>query len=346
MKDNWKAYLEDDAGAIFDNGIVDNFGNPERESRVSTVGNTIMDLSQFGLIGIHGDDACDFMQNLFCNDVRDVTEEKSQLNAFCSAKGRIIANFLLFMRGDSYYLQLPDQQMEMMLKKLQMYKLRSKVEVIDASNSFVRIGCSGPTIEQELSPIFPHLPQEVGDVVQLNKLTLIRVAGIHPRFELIGGFDEVKSAWQRLDVQAAQVGSYQWQLHDILSGLPNIYPQTSEAFVPQTANLHLINSLSFSKGCYPGQEVVARSQYLGKLKRSMYRLHLDASEGAQAGDEIVNGSGEVAGKVVDCQPSADQGFELLAVLRIADAKKNKLRLAVGNEKSLTLCKLPYQNADE
>ena len=347
MKDNWKAYLEHDAGAIFSNGIVTTFGNPERESRVSTVGNTMMDLSQFGLIGIRGEDACKFMQNLFCNDVREVTEQKSQLNAFCSAKGRIIANFLLFMRDDSYYLQLPSQQMDVILKKLQMYKLMSKVDIIDASNSFVRIGCSGPSIEQELSAISPQLPSEVGDVVQHNKLTIIRSPGRDPRFELIGDFDEIKSAWQRLDVQSAPVGSYQWQLHDILNGIPNIYPQTSEAFVPQTANLHLINSLSFTKGCYPGQEVVARSQYLGKLKRSMFLLHLDSDCSLEPGDELLSGdNGEVAGKVVDCQPSADQGFELLAVLRIDDVEKGRLTAKGDDKKALTVGKLPYQNADD
>ncbi len=347
MKDNWKAFLEHDAGAVFANGIVAHFGNPERESRVSTVGNTLMDLSQLGLIGVHGEDALGFLQNLFCNDVRDVTETHSQLSAFCTAKGRIIANFRLFMRGDSYYLQLPASQIEPILKKLMMYKLRAKVDIVDASNSFITIGCSGPTIEQELSAIRPQLPKGNDEVIQQDKLTIIRVPGQFPRFQLIGEFDEIKSAWQRLDVQGAPVGSYQWQLHDILNGIPNIYPETSEAFVPQTANMHRIGALSFTKGCYPGQEVVARSQYLGKLKRSMYLAHLDNHEGAKPGDEIINKeSGEISGKVVDCQPSADEGFELLAVLRIEDAESAALSLASNHEDVVKIGKLPYQTTDE
>lgn len=347
MKDNWKEYLEHDAGAIFNDSAVAHFGNPERESRVSTAGNTIMDLSQLGLIALHGEDTLNFMQNLFCNDVRDVTEQVSQLNAMCSAKGRIIANFRLFMRGDSYYIQLPIEQVEPILKKLQMYKLMSKVDIVDASNSFVRIGCSGPTIEEELSHIIKQLPSAVNDVEQQGKLSLIRVPGKHPRFELIGEVEEIKAAWQRLNVQSAPVGSYQWQLHDILNGLPNIYQATSEAFVPQTANLHLINALSFTKGCYPGQEVVARSQYLGKLKRQMYLAHIDSESTAQPGDDVFNlQTGETVGKVVDCQPSPDQGYELLAVLKISEAETQPLTLDTNSDVQLKMGKLPYQESDE
>lgn len=347
MKDNWKEYLGHDAGAVFNEIAIEHFGNSERESRVSTAGNTIMDLSQFGLIAIHGDDAVNFMQNLFCNDVRDVDANTSQLSAICNAKGRILANFRIFMRGDSYYLQLPIGQVEGILKKLQMYKLMSKVDIVDASNSFVRIGCCGPTIEQELAAISTTLPESVNGATQQNKLTIIRISDALPRFELIGEFEEIKTAWQRLNVQAAPVGSYQWQLHDILNGIPNIEPAVSEAFVPQTANLHKIGALSFTKGCYPGQEVVARSQYLGKLKRQMYLAHIDGDTPALPGDEVFNiDSGEVSGKVVDCQRSADQGYELLAVLRIADTQTATLALNSTEGAKLEIGKLPYQEPDE
>ncbi len=347
MKDNWKEYLEHDAGAIFNDIAVEHFGNPERESRVSTAGNTIMDLSQFGLIAIHGEEAATFMQNLFCNDIREVDSNTSQLSAICSAKGRVIANFRIFMRGDSYYLQLPMDQVEGVLKRLQMYKMMSNVDILDASDSFVRIGCCGPTIEQELATVSAQLPTQANDVVQQQKITLIRLPGTPSRFELIGEFEEIKKAWQRLNVQAAPVGSYQWQLHDILNGLPNIGQAVSEAFVPQMVNMHKIGALSFTKGCYPGQEIVARSQYLGKLKRQMYLAHTDSDTPARPGDEIFNSrSGEVAGKVVDCQLSAGQGYDLLAVLRIADAEIGGLVLGSSDGVSIKIGKLPYQESDE
>ncbi len=347
MKDNWKEYLEHDAGAVFNNIAVEHFGNPERESRVSTAGNTLMDLSQFGLIALHGEEASAFMQNLFCNDIREVDSHTSQLSAICNAKGRVIANFRIFMRGDSYYLQLPMDQVEGVLKRLQMYKMMSNVDILDASNSFIRIGCCGPTIEQELATVSAQLPTQANDVVQQQKITLIRLPGTPSRFELIGEFEAIKMAWQRLNVQAAPVGSYQWQLHDILNGLPNIGQAVSEAFVPQMVNMHKIDALSFTKGCYPGQEIVARSQYLGKLKRQMYLAHTDNDTPAQPGDEIFNcQSGEVAGKVVDCQRSADQGYELLAVLRIADAEMGGLVLGSPDGASIKIGKLPYQESDE
>lgn len=347
MKDNWKEFLQHDAGAILNDIAIEHFGNPERESRVSTVGNTIMGLGQFGLIAIHGDDAINFMQNLFCSDIRDISANKSQYSAICNAKGRVIANFLIFMRGDSYYLQLPIDQVEGLLKKLHMYKLMSKVDIVDASNSFVRIGCSGPTIEQELMTISGVPPKSINDVTLQNKLTIIRVPGILPRFELMGEFEDIKIAWQKLNVQAAPVGSYQWQLHDIINGIPNINLAVSEAFVPQTVNMHIIGALSFTKGCYPGQEVVARAQYLGKLKRQMFLGHIDGDTPAHSGDNVFNvTNGEIAGRVVDCQLSADQGYELLAVLRTTDAELDTLALSLPDGTKLKIGKLPYQKSDE
>jgi hypothetical protein len=346
MKEAWKQFLVKEAGANSSDGHIIHYGNFERELRIATAGNTLLDLSHLGLIAVHGEDAIDYMQNLFCNDVRDIDDNHSQLNAMCSAKGRVIANFRLFKRKEIFYLQLPVEMMEAITKRLKMFVLRAKVEINDASENFIRIGCTGPGIEKELSSIIGNIPSEPNQVLHQGDLTIIRTNGHFPRFELLGDLTVIKNIWEKLNVQAAAVGSYQWKLHNILAGIPTIYPETSEAFVPQAANFREIGSLSFTKGCYPGQEVVARTQYLGKIKRRMYLAHIESDVAAQPGDEIIDRDRTVVGKVVDCQSSPDDGCDLLAILQIEAAEKTQLTLNTEEMTPLKICKLPYEWADD
>jgi hypothetical protein len=145
--------------------------------------------------------------------------------------------------------------------------------------------------------------------------------------------------------QARQTGAEFWSLMDIRAGVPNIFEDTVEAFVPQMANLQLIGGVSFTKGCYTGQEVVARMQYLGKLKRRMYRAHVDSTQAPARGAEVFSPSsesGQGAGRIVDVAASPDGGYEVLAVIQISSAGADDLRLVDAEGPALRLLDLPYQ----
>ncbi|MGF1644090.1 MAG: YgfZ/GcvT domain-containing protein [Thiotrichales bacterium] len=319
MKPEWKRFLSDN-GAEFDanDDVVASHGNPERELRMSVNGDVFYDLSHLGLIEVYGDDARAFLQSQTTNNLNQVTPERSQLGAYCSAKGRVFALFRLLQRGETFYLSLPRDTLESTLKKLQMFVLRSKVTLADADDALVRMGLSGPRAEEELTEALGGCPQNVDDTLPLNGYTCVRVAGAMPRFEIFGELEPMQQLWHKLNVRCAPVGLEACMLLDVLAAVPMVNSASQEAFVPQMLNLHLVNGISFTKGCYPGQEIVARTQYLGQLKRRMYRVQFAASA-PPVGTELFSPAdslGQAVGRIVNSARHPDGGSEALAVLQV------------------------------
>lgn len=343
MKPEWLEFLKN-AGAEIENNKVTSFGNIDRERRMVHTGLVMCDLSHHGLISIDGDDAADFLQGQLTNDVRDVSETHSQLSAYCTHKGRMLANFRLFKRDNSFYMGLPQSLLESILKRISMFVLMSKVSMKDSTNAFVKIGLSGPKADEQLKDIVENIPMQTDDVTSPAGLSIIRCAGTLPRFEIYGELDSMKKLWGQLDVNAAPAGAHAWEMLDILAGIPTITPQTSEAFVPQMTNMHVINGVNFQKGCYTGQEVVARMQYLGKLKRRMYRVLIETNEPVNAGDKLFSkgsSSGQGPGQIVNAQVNADGGYSALAVINLADVEENTLQLNDENGPPVIVQSLPY-----
>ncbi|MCW9012920.1 MAG: folate-binding protein YgfZ [Gammaproteobacteria bacterium] len=343
MKPEWLDFLTN-AGAEITDYTVNSFGNPERERQVTKTGLIICDLSHLGLISVYGDDAATFLQGQLTNDIRDVSLQHSQLSAYCTPKGRMLSNFRIFKREDTYYLRLPREQLETSLKRIHMFVLMSKATLEDSSDALVHIGVSGQNAEEHLAGMIPDLPKNIDDVTQCKGYTVIRLAGPHARFEIYGELEPMQALWNHLDVHAAPVGAGPWEMLDILAGTPTIYPATAEAFVPQMANMQLVNGVNFQKGCYTGQEVVARMQYLGKLKRRMFLVHIDTNETINPGDGLFSAdstSGQGTGTIVSAQPNPDGGAIALAVINISDAEAGQIKLVDANGPIVQIKELPY-----
>ncbi|MGD2073859.1 MAG: folate-binding protein YgfZ [Gammaproteobacteria bacterium] len=343
MIPEWKAFLEN-AGAEFSDGGVQHYGNLRRELSVAITGNVFADLSHYGLISVHGDDAQAFLQGQLTNDVTGVDEAHSQLSGYCNAKGRLLATFRLFRRGDSHYLCLPTEMVEGLIGQLRMFVLRSQVTLEDADDTFVHLGVSGSASEEELRSFAGEIPERLHEVRQDERQTIIRVPGIHPSFEIFTDPDRAMELWTRLNVRSAAIGSEAWRLLDIEAGIPMMYPETREAFVPQMVNLQLVDGVSFKKGCYPGQEIVARMQYLGKLKRRMYRVRIDTESTPPPGEDIYSADddNQSIGTLVSAAPHPDGGHAALAVLQIAVAERgSNLHLGGTGGPLITLESLPY-----
>jgi folate-binding protein YgfZ len=217
------------------------------EALAALSGNAIFDLRHFALISVHGDDAEDFLQGQLTNDVGEVTATRAQLSAWCSPKGRVLTCFLVFRHDGRLLLQLPDTLLEQTLKRLRMYVLRAKAILESADDSLARFGLVGEDAASCLRDLLGDLPEHADDVRRFEHVTIIRLRGGRPRYEIVGA-----------------------QLLDIEAGIANIGPDTSDSFVPQMINLDRIGGVSFTKGCYVGQEIVARTQHLGRIKRRMY----------------------------------------------------------------------------
>lgn len=341
MKQQWREFLQK-AGAEFDDGLVRHFGNPDRENRAILNGDIIVDLSHHGLIAAHGEDTREFLQNQFCNDITAVDAGHCQLSAHCSPKGRILSAFRILHRDDTWYLSLPREVLEETLRRLRMYVLRSKVTLEDTSNAFVRIGVCGPRGASLLGEAVGDIPTEVDQVVTCKEYSILRLPGMHPRFEVWGELDAIEDLWGKLDVHAAPVGTWLWQWLDIRAGIPTITTETVDSFVPQMVNLEALGGVSFKKGCYPGQEVVARMRYLGTLKRRMYLAHLDTE--VRPGDPLfAKGveSGQGTGKVVSVQPHPEGGYDLLAVILIENAARDPIMVGAEDGPVLQMLDLPY-----
>lgn len=343
MNPDWKTFLIE-AGATLAGEAVAHFGDPAAELQAATAGNVLCDLSHLGLIAVRGADAEPFLQGQMTCDVRQISLEHSQLGACCNPKGRMLALFRVFRRGEDYGLRLPRESVEPLLKRLRLYVLRDRIELEDTSDRLARFGAAGPDVEAPLQAALGLLPARADNAVQVAGVTVIRLPGMQPRFELHGTSAELAPLWRTLADHAVPAGAESWRLLDVLAGVPSVYPQTAEAFLPQMTNLQLQNGVSFRKGCYTGQEVVARTQHLGRLKRRMYRARVDATAAPRPGNALFTDRtepGQDAGRVVEVAPDPHGGYQILAVVAIDLAESHPVRLESSGGPLLEFAPLPY-----
>jgi folate-binding protein YgfZ len=299
-------------------------------------------LDHLGLIAFDGADARTFLNGQLTSDVQALAPEHCQYSGYCTPKGRLLATFLLWRREQTFYLQLPAVLREPVQKQIARFILRSKVTAADASSAWVRFGAAGGNAGNLLEQILGAVPAVPGAVRQVIDASVIKLPV--DRYEIAvaasraGAFEEalVKHglAPSRPDL---------WRRLDICAGVPLITPATQEEFVPQMVNLDLIGGVSFSKGCYPGQEIVARMHYLGRVKQRMYRFHVDSSDAPEPADRLYSTAfgDQACGTMVDAIPAPEGGHEALAVVQIDQARDDNLHLRAADGPVLKLLEMPY-----
>lgn len=335
----WQAFLKNH-GARIESGQVEDFGDPAAEQRAARAGSVVADLSHLGVLEFSGEDAEAFLQGQLSCDVKALQPGGAAFGAYCSPKGRILASFLL-VRAERAWLMLPSRTLTASLqKRLQMFVLRSKVVLRDRSEDVVRLGLSGTqalaALRQLRGESFrPGLQQEGSVAVEIPP----------ERVVLLLSLEQAQRDWPRLRSVLQPVGTDRWEWLDIRSGIPLITETTRDQLVPQMANLELIGGVSFSKGCYPGQEIVARSQYLGKVKRRMYLASIrEADAHPAAGDELFSDDlgGQASGLVVNAQASPEGGYDLLAVTQSRSKEASVVKLKSPTGPALRFGTLPYE----
>lgn len=341
MNNDWQQFLQS-RGAVFEDGKVAHFGDAAQEIRHSAEGTILADLSHFGLIRFAGEDAQSFLQGQLTNDVRLLNGQNSQWSAYCTAKGRMLASFLLWQDApQSYLMQLPARLREAIQKRLSMFVLRAKVRITDESDAWVRIGVAGPAAAAAVEAVVGAVPATVHAIVRNGSTTLLRPTA--DCIELITPADEAPRLWERLAASCRPAGSGRWDWHLIRAGIPVVLPETQEELVPQMANFELVGGVSFKKGCYPGQEIVARTQYLGKLKRRLYLAHVESGEPPRPGDPLysVDLQEQASGLIVNAAASPRGGYDVLAVIQTASAATTPIHWKTLDGPVLKLEPLPY-----
>jgi folate-binding protein YgfZ len=338
MIESWNTFLQS-RGAAIDGGTVLHFGDPAAERAAADNGTIVADLSQLGIVAFSGVDAAAFLQGQLTNDVRQLHFDTAQWNGYCSAKGRLLGNFLMWRQGDDYLLQMSGDIRESVQKRLSMFIMRSHVRARDASDETVRLVVAGVNAGNAVAQAFGTLPDAPMKSVQTESGCVVRVGA--DKFVLSVQPDVAVRVWQTLTQTATPVGAPVWDGLRLNAGIPMITAATQDQFVPQMVNLEAIGGVSFQKGCYPGQEIVARSQYLGKLKRRMFLAHVGVE--AVPGDSLYSADmqGQASGMVVNAAPAAQGGFDLLAVAQVESAKSQVLHLKTADGAALALQPLPY-----
>ena len=340
MLTTWQNFLTTQAAGIADGRVTD-FGDATGERTASRNGTALVDLSHFSVIEATGDDAQAFLQGQLTNDVTRLAPGSVQLNGYCTPKGRLLATFPMWRQTGNYYMLLPADIAPAIQKRLSMFVLRSKVKLTNASDLTVRLGIAGGEASSALTDAFGSAPPGPGAAAFVDGATIIALTG--SRFIALVAADRAVAAWHSLARHSRPADSAVWDWLTIRAGEPVIVAATQEQFVPQMVNFELVGGVDFKKGCYPGQEIVARMQYLGKLKRRMYLAHVVANS-ATAGSELfsANLEGQAAGMIVNAAPAPDGGFDVLAVIQMESAQNHSVHFGSPDGPALALESLPYQ----
>lgn len=294
----------------------------------------LLPLPGLGLIHAHGADAAAFLDAQLTRRVGDLDTGHSRLAAWCDAKGRARALLRGWRHDDGFLLQLPAELVDSVCRGLRMYVLRARVLVDDAGACLRQYGLCGGGAPSLLAH-YMEGPTRSDGVYRQQTRTLLSLPGRPQRYCLIGEDKDLADLRSQLPTADASEADRIWRLAAIRAGLPQLYAATQGLFVPQMLNLHWLDGIDFQKGCYPGQEVVARLQYRGRLARRLVRAACAAP--VAPGDAVVGTDGAREGTVVDAAADAAGGYELLAVLRVA-VIASKLMI---NGQALTLLDLPY-----
>jgi folate-binding protein YgfZ len=294
-------------------------------------------LSHEGVLAVRGVDASKFLQGQLTCNLDYLSEAKATLGARCTQKGRMQSSFRILLEGDGVLLAMASELIEAQLLDLKKYAVFSKSKLTDESASWVRFGLSHG--DAALASLGLELPQDTDSVVRANDLIAIRVSPA--RAELWARAEQADDIRNRLAAQLPEGSLNDWLLGQIRAGIGQVFGQTREEFIPQMINLQAVGGVSFKKGCYTGQEIVARMQYLGKLKRRLYRLTLEDNDVPEPGIELFSPvHASSAGNVV-LAARTGSGVELLAVLQADAVENGNIRLGNPEGQALLLSELPY-----
>jgi folate-binding protein YgfZ len=295
-------------------------------------------LPDWGVIRAQGADAASFLQGQLTQDVRRLDQHSACLAGYCTPKGRLLASLLVWRGGtDELRLACSTDVLPATLKRLSMFVLRSKCRLDDASPVLALYGLSGPAATAWLGDSAPALPGQRRDGHEGQVLRLHDAAGL-ARYLLALPADGAAPALPALAHDA-------WSWLEVNSGVARIVAATVEQFVPQMVNFELVGGVSFKKGCYPGQEVVARSQYRGSVKRRAFVFACDAA--AQPGQEVFHNADaeQPAGMVVNAA-SWRGSHRALVEVKLAALDAGSLHLSAVDGPRLQRTSQPYAVALE
>ena len=320
--------------------------------------NGVAKLPHLGVIRAVGEDAVKFLQGQLTQDVALLGMNEVRLAAFCSAKGRMQASFIVFKRSSSTDSTLPAEILLICshdilaptLKRLSMFVMRAKVKLTDATADFALYEMAGDALQNTINLIATEATNTpaIAEFKPYFKLD----TGFSTLISLYPAFGQARGLWVTPASEAAPAGdalssalsSAMWAWGEVHSCIATITAPIVEAFVPQMLNYESVGGVNFKKGCYPGQEVVARSQFRGTLKRRAYLVHIDDTNAQPfVGEDIFHDSDaeQPCGAVAQVAANPDGGYSAIVSMQVSASAGGKLTLGSANGPEIMLLALPY-----
>lgn len=340
----WKEYL-----AEHEPKLAESVSTSFDDNAATADASWLTQLASRAVLKVSGSDASAFLHGQFSNDLKQLNGSQWQLSSYSTPKGRLLAVFRVAKSHDDYYLEMPADIIDAFQKRLQMFVMRSAVTLENLSNNLVICGLVGTDVSDQLKIAGIETPVEVYGFssTETQDVLVMREYGEDiPRYVILAQPQKMIELWQALDDSVWRTTENTWALSQIETGQPDVFEPTQEQFVAQMMNLQILGAVNFKKGCYPGQEIVARLQYLGKLKRRMYRFSAQSKTLPLAGSEVsLEGDANASGKVVSAAFTSASAIELLAVMKVASVESHDVLILATGER-LELLKLPYDFAEE
>ena len=304
-----------------------NTDQTSRAQQNSVTGNDLFDLSYLKLAIVTGEDATHFLQGQLSNDINLLSgNSRHQLSAYCTPKGRVMASFDILKLDDGYALIAPEAVLNKVLPRLRMFVMRSAVSIELATSSDL---AGLQFYEQNAGVTLTDLHDMGAQCYQHNNDS--------QRFFVIANAN-VAALIQNKHHELKAYGENQWRLTNIKQNLPEVFEQTYEAFIPQSINLDLVNGVNFKKGCYPGQEIIARIKYRGKPKTRMIAVRTNINQAIKTGDPIFIDGRNTAAGMVSNTATEDTGILLSITIPVTHLHQGSLYLDPG--RSIEVERLP------
>jgi len=350
----WADFLASQNAQFDESGKIKTFGHAELERFLIKNGPVVTSLTHQALIKVSGSEAFSFLQAQLTSDIEKISDNQAQFSAYCDPQGQVLANFLVFKYQDDFYLNFDASLAESILKRLTMFVLRSDVKLEAVSNELIQVGFAGEFGDLDVQR---RLSTKVKEVFEAGHVTIegmedilvIKVPGPYHKYALFGPAEQMIEAWKKIRDNSDVTNNYDWNLLNIAAGVPEITNATTGKFIAQFFNLDKFDAINFQKGCFPGQEIIARVHYRGKVTKRMLRLHIDEALNLLPGETItLKDEGDKTHKltVISANPDIFNGTLCLAIGTLKSLESVEGDLTTESGQAAVIEPLPYSITDE
>ncbi len=354
LDSTWSEFLQSQHAQLDESGKIVTFGHAELERFLIKNGPVITSLTHQALIKVSGSEAKTFLQAQLTSDINQVSESQAQYSAYCDPQGNVLAVFLVFIYQGDYYLNFDGSLGETILKRLKMFVLRSDVQLEDVSNNLIQVGFAGEFGDLDVQR---RLATKVKETFESGMITdeslqdilVVKVPGPYHKYALFGPAEQMIEAWNSIRSNCDVTNNYDWNLLDIAAGIPTVTAATTGQFTAQFLNLDKFDAINFQKGCFPGQEIIARIHYRGKVTKRMLRIHLNEQKELNSGDTLVlkdNAGKQHKLTVINANADIFSGTLCLAIATLKSLEAVEGDLMTESGEAALVEPLPYKITDE